>query len=206
MRIELISITSDPEKLIEEAGRTCYLSLDKITEESSRKFIRMIVKNGHHSVLEHAYATFRVKGCSRAFTHQIVRHRLCAFSQQSQRYVHESKFSAVMPKSIISDPTAWEIYNNLIKASRTAYKKLIALGIKKEDARFVLPQATASEIVVSANFREWRHIFRMRCNKSAQWEIRKASIQILKILKKKSPTVFEDFVIDEKSQTAKSNY
>lgn len=89
MKVELLGITPNAEKLIEDAGRTCYLSFDKKEPESEKKFIRMIIKSGHHSVLEHAYATFRIKGGSRSFTHQLVRHRLCSYSQQSQRYVNE---------------------------------------------------------------------------------------------------------------------
>ncbi len=204
MEIKLLAITPDPEKLIEEAGRTCYLSFDRMSEDSHKKFIRMIIKSGHHSVLEHAYATFRIKGGSRGFTHQLVRHRLCSFSQQSQRYVNEEHFSFVMPDSIANNPEAKAIYNNFMDASRENYKKLIDLEIRKEDARFVLPQGVESEIVISANFREWRHIFQERCAKAAQWEIRKGAIELLKILKEKAPTVFEDFIIDEENQTAAS--
>lgn len=202
MEVILLASTPDPERLLEEAGRTCYLSSDKISEDSHRKFIRMIIKNGHHSVLEHAYATFRVKGGSRGFTHQMVRHRICSFSQQSQRYVNEEEFSFVVPEAVARNPEAKEIYDRFMAHSREAYKQLIARGIKKEDARFVLPQGTESEIVISANFREWRHIFQERCSKAAQWEIRKIAIEMLKILKEKAPTVFEDFVINEEANTA----
>ncbi len=205
MEIKLLAITLDPEKLIEEAGRTCYQSFDKISEDSHKKFIRMIVKNGHHSVLEHAYATFRIRGGSRGFTHQLVRHRVCSFSQQSQRYVNEQEFFHVKPKSIVQNSEAREAFDSFIAFSKATYKKLIDLGIKKEDARFVLPQAVESEIVVSANFREWRHIFQERCSRAAQWEIRRAAIEMLKVLKGKAPTVFEDFIINEESCTASSN-
>lgn len=204
MEIQLLAITPDSERLIERAGRTCYLSFDKISDDSHKKFIRMIVKNGHHSVLEHAYATFKIKGGSRGFTHQLVRHRICAFSQQSQRYVNEESFSFVTPDSITENPEAEKIFNGFMDESRETYKKLMGLGIKKEDARFVLPQGTESEIVISANFREWRHIFQERCSKAAQWEIRKAAIEMLKTLAKEAPTVFEDFVINEDNCSAAS--
>lgn len=204
MEIILLSITPEPERLIEEAGRTCYLSFDKISDESHRKFIRMIIKNGHHSVLEHASATFRVKGGSRGFTHQMVRHRICSFSQQSQRYVNEEDFSFVVPEAVAMDQEANEIYGRFMAQSRETYKELMARGIKKEDARFVLPQGVESEIVISANFREWRHIFQERCSKAAQWEIRKIAMEMLKILKEKAPTVFEDFIINEEANTAAS--
>ena len=204
MEIQLLAITPDPERLLEKAGRTCYLSFDKVSEDSHKKFIRMIVKSGHHSVLEHATATFRILGGSRGFTHQMVRHRLCSFSQQSQRYVNEEEFSFVTPKAVASNPKANEIYRRFMEHSRETYKQLAAEGIKKEDARFVLPQGIESEIVVSANFREWRHIFQERCCKAAQWEIRAIAMEILKVLKKEAPTVFEDFIIDEQNATAAS--
>ncbi len=197
MKVELLAITPDAEKLIEKAGRTCYQSQAKITEESSEKFIRMLVKSGHESVLEHAYATFRISGGSRAFTHQIVRHRLCSFSQQSQRYVDEEGFEVVTPPSINTNPDALKIYNNFIETSKNVYNALTSLGIRKEDARFVLPNAVESEIVISANFREWRHILKMRLDKAAQWEIRAVALEILSVLEKEAPTVFGDFTSAE---------
>ncbi len=192
--IELLAITPNAERLIEEAGRTCYLSFDKMTDDSSRRFIRMVVKNGHHSVLEHASATFRIKGGSRSFTHQIVRHRVASFSQQSQRYVSEDEFQIVIPPSIKANAEALAVFNGLIEHARTAYAKLKALDIRKEDARFVLPNAVTSEIVISANFREWRHILGVRLEKGAQWEIRLICEEILKVLAAHAPTVFEDML------------
>ena len=191
-QVELLSITPDAEKLIEEAGRTCYLSFGKITKDSENKFIKMLIKSGHHSVFEHAYATFRIKGGSRAFTHQLVRHRLCAFSQQSQRYVSEKEFSFVIPPSIENKPEALKLFNETMETLKNNYRKLQELGIKNEDARFVLPNAVKSEIVISADLREWRHILELRCAPDAQWEIRGICNAILKILKKEAPTVFED--------------
>lgn len=244
MRVVLISITPDAEKVIELAGRTSYLSFDRVTEfplfeavsengeikvftgedfpflenltenaffeiegskwkiqrkwrNSAHKFIEMLIKTGHTSVLEHAVATFRIEGGSRSFTHQLVRHRLASFTQQSQRYVEETGFRYVVPPSIEENPEAKEIFRKFIEFSKETYKRLRDLGIKKEDARFVLPNAVCSEIVISANFREWRHIIELRGHPSAQWEIRRMSIEILKILKEKAPSVFSDFEIDE---------
>ncbi len=244
MKVSLISITPNSEKVIELAGRTAYLSFDKMTDfpiyeavseggeikifreedfsflknfsegnefeidgdkwkitkkwrSSAHKFIEMLIKTGHTSVLEHAVATFRVEGGSRAFTHQLVRHRIASFTQQSQRYVEESGFSYVIPPSIEKKDEARRIFLDLIEHSKEAYKKLLDLGVKKEDARFVLPNAVCSEIVITANFREWRHIFELRGHPSAQWEIRKMAVEILKILKKEAPSVFFDFEVDE---------
>jgi thymidylate synthase (FAD) len=165
-------------------------------EDTHKKFIRMIIRSGHHSVLEHAYATFRIKGGSRSFTHQLVRHRLCAFSQQSQRYVDESNFSVVMPKSIENNKEAKILFENFINNAKEVYIRIQSLGINREDARFVLPNAVESEIVISANFRELRHIFKERCSRAAQWEIREIALEMLKIMKGHAPTVFEDFEID----------
>lgn len=197
MEVELVAITPDAEKVIENAGRTCYLSFDRAGPDSHKRFIRMLIKNGHHTVLEHAVATFRIKGVSRAMTHQLVRHRIASFSQQSQRYVSEKNFEFVVPESIKKNPDAQKIFMEVIDKSREVYRKLQEMGIKNEDARFVLPNAVCSEIVVTANLREWRHIIGLRGSKYAQWEIRKMAAEILKILKVHAPTVFEDFEVGE---------
>lgn len=198
MKVELLFITRNAELLLESIGRTAYLSFDKCNKRSTRKFIRMLIKSGHLSVLEHATATFRICGGSRAFTHQLVRHRLCSYTQQSQRYVDESNFSFVEPMSIKNNRDAHLLFTGFMNKAKNTYIQLQNLGIKNEDARFVLPNAVMSEIVITANFREWRHIIKLRGGEEAQWEIRKIAIEILKILKKNAPTVFEDFRIDNK--------
>lgn len=200
MRVELLSISQNAEKLMESAGRTAYLSFEKQSRGSTERFIRMLVKSGHLSVLEHAYATFRIKGGSRAFTHQLVRHRLCSYTQQSQRYVDEHNFDYIEPEAIKNNKDAHSLFIDFMSRAKEVYATLQELGIKNEDARFVLPNAVASEIVVTANFGEWRHIVELRGSPAAQWEIRKIVIEILKILKKHTPIVFEDFEIDEKNE------
>jgi thymidylate synthase (FAD) len=202
-KVELLSITSNAEKLIEAAGRTSYLSFDKQGEGTEKRFIRMLIKSGHLSVLEHAYATFRISGASRSFTHQLVRHRLCSFIQQSQRYVDESNFNYIEPDSIRNNPEAHSVFIDFMGKAKEAYLKLNGLKIKKEDARYVLPNAVESQIVVSANFREWRNIIDLRGKAQAQWEIRRVTIEILKILKKHAPNVFGDFEIDEEKEIVK---
>ena len=200
MKVELLFITPDAERLIETAGRTSYLSFDEQGKNTEKKFIKMLLKRGHYSVLEHAYATFRISGVSRAFTHQLVRHRLCSFTQQSQRYVDESNFNYIEPDSVKDNPKAHPIFVEFMKTAKEVYRELQQLGIKNEDARFVLPNAVQSQIVVTANFREWHHIITLRGSPDAQWEIRRVAIEILKILKKYAPTVFEDFEIDEEKE------
>lgn len=201
MKVELLFITPEPEKLIEAAGRTSYLSFSKQGKDTEKAFIRALIKRGHLSVLEHACATFRFSGVSRAFTHQLVRHRLCSFTQQSQRYVDESNFNYIEPLSIKNHPEAHSAFIDFMEEARKAYQELQRLGIKKQDARFVLPNAAESQIVVTANLREWRYIIELRSEPGAQWEIRQAAIEILKILKKHAPTIFEDFEPD-KGKTA----
>ena len=195
MKVELIYITPNAEKVIEKAGRTSYQSFNRIGEGSEKKFIRMIINLGHLSVIEHAVASFRISDVSRSLTHQLVRHRLASFTQKSQRYVDERNFTFVEPPKVEENPEAHEIYVNFMKTVRETYKKLREFKIPKEDARFVLPNATTTEIVITANLREWRHIVELRGSEHAQWEIRRMTIEILKILKREAPTVFGDFVI-----------
>jgi thymidylate synthase (FAD) len=191
MKIELIECTPNPEQVIEVAARTCYDSADKITEGSASDFIRKLIKMGHESPLEHAYATFKISGVSRAMTHQFVRHRLMSFSQRSQRYVNERGFEYVTP---ITTLETYGIYRKIMVDISNAYSCLIAMGVPKEDARYVLPNACCTEIVASANFRQWRHIFKLRLDKHAQWEIREACMQMAKILFQKSTACFEEFM------------
>ncbi len=202
MIVEFIAITPNAEAVIEKAGRTCYCSTPKAQPAGEKNLIHRIIKNGHHSALEHASATFRITGVSRSFTHQLVRHRLCAFSQRSQRYVNEKSFAFVEPESIREKTEAHRLFEEFMADAKNAYCKLQELGIKNEDARFVLPNAVQSEIVLSANFRELRHIFCVRCDRHAQWEIREVALQMLRIMKKEAPSVFGDFVIDEETATA----
>ncbi len=194
LEVELVAITPDPEKVIEQAGRTCYLSFDRMDDDSEAGFIRRLINMGHESPLEHAYVTFRVRNCSRAMTHQLVRHRLMAVSQQSQRYVDEDQFAYVLPEALAAEYV--EDFRRDMRTIQEMYRKWRDRGLRKEDARFVLPNACVSEIVVSANFREWRHIFKLRLSPKAQWEIRKACGKMLAILKEHAPACFEDIAAD----------
>ena len=192
MKVELLFITPDSERLIELAGRVAYQSFHRLKEGSEKEFVRMIRRSGHHSVLEHAYATFRISGISRACSHQLVRHRLCSFTQKSQRYVDEKDFSYVIPPSVEENEEAKKLFEEFMESARNTYVRLKELGIKNEDARYLLPNATETEIVLTANFRELRHIISLRKDKSAQWEIRKLAHEMLRLLKEHAPSVFED--------------
>jgi len=197
VKVELLSITPNAEELIERAARTCHQSSLGVDEASRVEFIQKVIKLGHLSVLEHAVATFAINGGSRAFSHQLVRHRMCSFSQRSQRYVSERHFGYVMPPSIQKNDEAKEVYEEAIDHARAAYRKLIDLKVPRQDARFVLPNAAATQLVMTANMREYRHIFKLRCHKTAQWEIRLIAVQMLRTLKEHLPAVFENFVISD---------
>ncbi len=195
LTVECIAVTPQAEKVIEQAGRTCYLSFERIGANSQEEFIGRLIKMGHDSPLEHASATFRIRNCSRAMTHQLVRHRIMSFSQQSQRYVNESGFDYVVPPSLPDEHL--DDYHQDMATIQAMYEKWRDRGLRKEDARFVLPNACTSEIVVTANFREWRHIFALRLSPKAQWEIRKACAMILEELKQQAPNCFRDIECPE---------
>jgi thymidylate synthase (FAD) len=196
--VELVALTPGAEQLIERAGRTCYKSHRKADNATAGRFVRALVSKGHLSVLEHASATFRIGGISRVATHQLVRHRLCSFSQRSQRYVLEGPADFVVPPSIAARPGCARIFDKAVAGSQRVYRDLVALGIPKEDARFVMPGATASEIVISANFRQLRHIIETRGARVAQWEIRALAVSMLRIIKRRAPNVFFDLVVAKK--------
>ena len=190
MKVELIAITPDAERIIEIAARTCYQSGDKMVPEKLGELLPKLIAMGHESPFEHAYATFRIRDVSRAMTHQLVRHRLLAVSQKSQRYVSEGNFDWVVPPTVTESDRSE--YDGDMEVIRALYKKWKGKGLKNEDARFVLPNACTTELIVSANFREWRHVFHVRCHRRAQWEIREVCLVMLKTLNQKAPHVFAD--------------
>lgn len=190
MHVDIITATYNAEAVIEEFGRICYQSQDKITDDSSAVFIKNIIKNGHHSVLEHASAGFIAKGVSRSLTHQLVRHRIAVYSQKSQRYVKEGNFEYVVPESIEKNKESYLMYVQAMKNLRQSYNYFTTLGINKEDARYLLPNACMSEIGFTMNFRELLHVIDLRVSKKAQWEIRKLFTEIWKILYKLYSNVF----------------
>ncbi len=195
MQVELIAIThylrgdGSPEALLEHAGRVCYRSESKGDPAS---FLRARIREGHESIIEHASATFEISGISRACSHQLVRHRIASYSQESQRYVSMDDPEWVLPASIANDEEARKIWEEFAEKVKETYRLLRARGIPKEDARFVLPNATATRIVVTMNFRELRHFFRVRISPQAQWEIRELAVRMLEIIYPYAPAVFGD--------------
>ena len=197
MQVKLIAITQfltgngTPEELIEHAGRVCYRSESR---GNPAAFLRARLRDGHESIIEHASATFEISGISRACSHQLVRHRLASYSQESQRYVDMSDPEVVMPPSIIDNQEANEVWAELMAHIKLAYQNLRESGVRKEDARFVLPNATATRIVVTMNFREFLHFFRLRITPEAQWEIRYLALCMLQSLVPYAPTIFGEYL------------
>lgn len=190
MNIKLLFISPNAEFTCETSARVCYDSHDKQTDESYTKMLPTLLKAGHLSVFEHSSASFLIEGISRAASHQLVRHRMSSFSQRSQRYVNEAEFPYVVPPSIADNPEALDLYQTLMQRINEDYANLVALGVKKEDARFVLPNAAQTTLVMTANFRQWLHVIDMRVSKSAQWEIRELMTLIWKELYAHAPHVF----------------
>lgn len=198
MQIDLIAHTPDPELVIANCATTCYNSKPKDIE-ASRKMIRSLVKAGHEAMVEHAHATFKLLDVSRVLTHELVRHRLFSFAQKSQRFVKENEESYVTPNVLIDDNSANAqmkqaklIFDMAMHNAWFVYRNLLKLGLKPEDARFVLPNACTTEIIVSGNFREYRNFLKLRLGPRAQWEIRKAANIILDKLYEIAPSCFED--------------
>lgn len=196
--IQILSCTIDPEDVIARAARQCY-STDcaydiELSDEEKEKLIRKVVDNGHHSVLEHASITFAIHGISRACSHQLVRHRMASYSQQSQRYVNvlDANDDVVIPKSISDKPYLKDIFMSAMYEVGDAYRLLLQAGIPKEDARYVLPNAMTTDIVVTMNFRELIHFFELRLCKRSQWEIRELAKVMLRICEDVAPIVFRD--------------
>lgn len=194
MIVELMNYTPNPEDAIIKAIRTCYQSFAKQNETSDAKLLAHIVKN-EESPLEFANFTFHIKGVSRACSHQIVRHRIASYAQKSQRYVDETQFDYVIPPSIKHDSVALTLYLQVMDAIQEYYKKLQEMGIKKEDARFVLPNACCTDLVVDFNARSLRHFIRLRSAPKAQWEIRNLALIMKSLVKPVAPALMKGLIV-----------
>jgi len=199
MKVKLVRFTADPEILCGAAALTSTKSgspseiFEKMDLEKARQIIKRVTGYGHASVIEHASFTFSIEGVSRAMTHQLVRHRIASYTQQSQRYVTYDTFEKyVTPPSIEENSEAKRIFNSALKKISETYHKLLEMGIPKEDARFILPNAAKTNIVVTMNARELRHFFNLRCCRRSQWEIRQVAIEMLKQAKNAAPSLFEN--------------
>jgi len=191
----MLWMTPNAEKFIEQAGKTCYKSEDSITEDSSEKFIKRIIMSGHESVLEHCSASFRIV-CARYTSHQIVRHRLFSYSQESQRYCNYSKdkfnneVSFVKPIFQPYDKKKEIVWDACVEMAEKKYFQCLANGMTPQEARSVLPSSCKTEIVMTGNFRSWRHFLKLRCDSHAQSDIRYLANEIKYQLNKSAPSVF----------------
>lgn len=198
----LISIPENMLDVIYTACRTCYSAdgaveiFKNITDDKEKKLalIKRIISSGHYSTIEHVQVTFAINSISRAATHQLVRHRHMSFSQKSQRYVKESEFDYIIPSQIKSNPTLCEKFINHMEQTSKLYAELVDAGIKKEDARSILPNATASSLVTSLNLRELIHLANLRLCTRAQAEIRQIVKKMCDLIIEKEPWLKEHLV------------
>lgn len=195
MKVTLLACTQNADAICAAAGNSCYSersSADIVDNIESEKVLSRIVGMGHHSVIEHAVFTFSVEGVSRALTHQLVRHRVASFSQQSQRYVSMGAASYVTPHTVEDDGEASKVFDETMDAIWDAYRRLEELGIPPEDARYLLPNGCTTNITVTMNARELLHFFSLRCCNRAQWEIREMADRMLEICREESLVIFRD--------------
>ena len=199
MNVELLYHTPDPERAIATTARLCYAPvgaaelMETMPPERVQSVLSTIMSSGHFSTLEHASYTFAIDGVSRALTHQLVRHRIASFNQQSQRYVKfTGDISVVKPGSVSGNAEAEAVFDEAIAAAVDAYHKLLDAGVPAEDARYLLPNAAESKIVVTMNVRELLHFFSLRCCNRAQWEIREMSRRMLELARPTAPFIFMD--------------
>ena len=192
MKVELVTYTPDAERTIERAMRICHGGDMAADGSTNKTFIQGVIKLGHESVIEHASVTFKISGVSRSLTHQLVRHRLASYTQESQRYVKKTDFDYICPDSIWNNSELRDKYANLMAEINKLYNSFIEAGIKREDARYMLPNACTTSIWVTMNFRELRSFFKLRCDSHAQAEIRNLSKEMLKLCYDRFPIIFED--------------
>lgn len=209
VKVILLQYTQYPEEVIAQAARLCYSQTpirnlqNTISDAAQTDFITNLADMGHFSPFEHVSFTFGVEGISRACSHQIVRHRIASYSQQSQRYVSEQNFDFIIPESfnsqgLFKDATNKEAcvcgkewFSSIMGMIQQWYNEAIKRGIPKEDARFLLPNATETKIIITMNARELLHFFNVRCCNRAQWEIQAMATEMLRLSKSVAPNIFK---------------
>lgn len=221
MNVVLIAHTPSPEKVVAASAKLCYSQVgvseisEELSDDQASSFVEKLMNFGHYSPLEHVSFTFAVEGVSRVLTHQLVRHRIASYSQQSQRYVKLEQFEYIIPPAIAEDENCRSIFESAMKADQKTYdllvthlekvyinkyvsegvseKKAVAMAEKSaiEDARFVFPNACETKIAITMNARSLINFFNHRCCNRAQWEIRNLADEMLKIVKACSPSLFE---------------
>ncbi|MCL2882558.1 MAG: FAD-dependent thymidylate synthase [Coriobacteriia bacterium] len=199
MSVVLLYHTPEPQRAIAAAARLCYAPIgadelfDQLDDEAIRRVLRTVISSGHTSTLEHASYTFALDGISRAMTHQLVRHRLASYNQQSQRYVDfKNEPNFIIPPEIAADEHRKADFLSACQSAFDAYRELREAGVAAEDARYLLPNATETKITVTMNVRELLHFFSLRCCKRAQWEIRAVADEMLELARPTAPYIFLD--------------
>lgn len=187
-------------KHIEQCGRVCYKSEDKITEDSAEKFVANIIKRGHEAVLEHYSFTVKFT-CDRGVSHEIVRHRLAAYCQESTRYCNYSKDGFGNEITVIEpcyldkcglDLAKYDSWKRACEDAEVAYFRLLNQDCTPQEARAVLPNSLKTEVVMTADLREWRHFFKLRCSPAAHPQMREVAIMLLNMCKERIPVIFDD--------------
>ncbi len=213
LKVKLIEHTPNPEKVIASAAKLCYSAssvediLEGLDEESVESFLQRLMSYGHASPIEHVSFTFGVEGVSRSLTHQLVRHRIASYSQQSQRYVRLNQFEYIVPPEVEKDDNAKQIFVETMESSQRAYDQIVDIlrekhiknGMKKlaaekkaiEDARYVFPNACETKIVLTMNARSLMNFFEHRCCNRAQWEIHALADEMLKQVREVAPILFK---------------
>jgi thymidylate synthase (FAD) len=199
LKVKLLRYTEDAELLCGAAALTSTKSgspsevFENMDLETAKRIITRVTDYGHFSVIEHASFTFSIEGASRAMTHELVRHRIASYTQQSQRFVtYDTLAKYVTPPSVVCNAEAKSIFDETLEKISETYQNLLRMGIPKEDARFILPNAAKTNIIVTMNARELRHFFCLRCCARSQWEIREAAIEMLRQAKKAASALFEN--------------
>jgi thymidylate synthase (FAD) len=199
---EIINVSHhDPLYFIEYAARTCYKSEDKITEDSSRKFVQSLINRGHEAMIEHVSISAKVI-CDRGVTHEIVRHRVASYAQESTRYCNYSKEKFGNEITVI-EPLFWDKHSAhygewevACRKSEKSYFELINNGSTPQEARSILPNSLKTEIIVTMNLREWRHFFKLRCAKDAHPQMKEIAIKMLIEFRKRIAIIFDDIEYD----------
>jgi len=196
MKVILLSYTPNPDQLVAAAARLCYspVGADQLQETMTPKQVKKLVDDllemGHESPIEHVNFTFAIEGVSRALSHQLVRHRIASYSQQSQRYVSEKAFDFIIPPSIANHPEAKEVFLHQMQIIQESYNQMLTWGIPKEDARYLLPNACETKLVLTMNARSLYNFFTKRLCMRAQWEIRQMAELMRNELLQVSPLLF----------------
>jgi len=196
-KVHLVAHTPRPDETVAAAARLCYsdVSVEELLESSENtdvaKFISRLRRSGHLSPFEHVSFTFGIDGLSRVCTHQLVRHRMASYSQQSQRYVSMDRAECVVPSSIEANEVYRSSFNEYVKKAHELYLEMIKEGIPKEDARYILPHGWQTRITLTMNARELHHFFGLRTCRRSQWEIREVARQMLVLVREAAPFIFE---------------